>query len=180
LENLRNKGGIKSMGSSRKEIKLKLIGYVRIEGEDPYEAEYFIDILEPYRAALKELDKFSHAIVFWWADQNDNEEARNILESTPPYGENTPTTGIFATRAEYRPNPIAITTVNILNIDLKKGIVKIPYIDAFNGTPVVDLKAYFPICDRVRDAHIAPWLKDWPDWYEDGATWWAEQEFFEE
>lgn len=168
------------MVSSQKEINLKPIGHVRIEGDDPMKAEYFIDILDPYRTALKELDKFSHVIVFWWADKNDNEEARSVLETTPPYGEDSPSTGIFATRAEYRPNPIAITTVNIMKVDQRKGFVKIPYIDAFDGSPVVDLKAYFPICDRVRDVHIAPWLKDWPDWYEDGAAWWAEQGFFEE
>ncbi len=168
------------MDSSQKEFKLKPIGYIRIEGDDPMKAEYFIDILDSYRIALKELDKFSHVIVFWWADKNDNEEARSILETIPPYGEDLPSTGIFATRAEYRPNPIAITTVNIMKVNQKEGFVKIPYIDAFDGSPVVDLKAYFPICDRIRDVHIAPWLEDWPDWYEDGAAWWAEQGFFEE
>jgi tRNA-Thr(GGU) m(6)t(6)A37 methyltransferase TsaA len=168
------------MDSSRKEFRLKLLGYVRVEGNDPQTAEFHIEILKPFRSALKELDKFSHVMVFWWADQNDNEEARSILQTTPPYGENPPSTGIFATRAEYRPNPIAVTIVNILNVDQKKGLVKIPYIDAYNGTPIVDLKAYFPICDRVREAHIAPWLKDWPEWYEDGAAWWAEQGFLEE
>jgi tRNA-Thr(GGU) m(6)t(6)A37 methyltransferase TsaA len=168
------------MDSSRKEFRLKPLGYVRVEGNDPQTAEFHIEILKPFRSALKELDKFSHVMVFWWADQNDNEEARSILQTTPPYGENPPSTGIFATRAEYRPNPIAVTIVNILNVDQKKGLVKIPYIDAYNGTPIVDLKAYFPICDRVREAHIAPWLKDWPEWYEDGAAWWAEQGFLEE
>ena len=52
--------------------------------------------------------------------------------------------------------------------------------DAFDGTPIIDLKAYFPICDRIRDCHIAPWLKEWPEWQEDGLAWWAEQGFFED
>ena len=168
------------MNEKQEEFRLKPLGYVRIKGDDPKEAVYLIEILKPYRKALKELDKFSHVIVFWWLNQHDNEEARGILDTIPPYGKDTPLTGIFATRSDYRPNPIAITTVNILEVDQKKGIIKIPYIDAFDGTPVVDLKAYFPICDRVRDTHIAPWLKDWPEWYEDGAAWWAEQGFFDE
>ncbi len=167
------------MDSSQKVINLKPIGHVRVEGVDPMNSNYFIDIAKPYRAGLKELDKFSHVIVFWWADKNDNKEARSVVETTPPYGEDSPTTGVFATRAEYRPNPIAITTVNIMEVNQDEGFVKVPYIDAFDGTPIVDLKAYFPICDRVRDVHIAPWLKDWPDWYEDGAEWWAAQEFEE-
>jgi len=63
---------------------------------------------------------------------------------------------------------------------MKTGIVKIGGIDAFDKSPVLDLKAYFPICDRVKNVQIAPWLKDWPDWVEDGLKWWEEQGFFEE
>jgi len=165
-----------------KEYKIKPIGYVRIEGDDPIETKYFIDVLEPYRSALKELDKFSHIMVFWWAHEMDKEEYRNADDwaINVPYAEGAPTTGIFATRAEYRPNPMGLTTCGIFDVDDKKGIIKIGGIDAFNGTPVFDLKAYFPICDRVRDCHIAPWLKDWPEYLEDGAIWWQKQGFFEE
>jgi len=164
------------------ELRIKPIGYVRIEGNNPLEAEYFLDIKEQYRSALKQLDKFSHVMVFWWAHENDTEEIRDQTNwvTVPPYGKDTPETGIFATRAEYRPNPIALTTCNILDVDIKNGIVKLGDIDTINGTPIIDLKAYFPICDRVRDCHIAPWLKDWPEWLEDGITWWQEQGFFDD
>jgi tRNA (Thr-GGU) A37 N-methylase len=37
-------------------------------------------------------------------------------------------------------------------------------IDAYDGTPVIDLKAYFPVCDRVKEARIPAWLVDWPEW----------------
>ncbi|TXT67073.1 MAG: hypothetical protein BAJALOKI1v1_190016 [Promethearchaeota archaeon] len=171
------------MSCSSEKITIKPVGHVKVKGEDPMNAEYFIEILEPYRKALKELDKFSHVIVFWWADQNDDEELRSseqVLTCVPPYAEGAPETGIFATRSEFRPNPIAITIAQILGIDQKKGLVKVNGMDAFNGTPVVDLKAYFPISDRIRDCHIAPWLKDWPEWQEDGLQWWLEQGFFEE
>ncbi|MFX0124152.1 MAG: tRNA (N6-threonylcarbamoyladenosine(37)-N6)-methyltransferase TrmO [Candidatus Hodarchaeota archaeon] len=166
----------------KQEFKIKPIGYVRVEGDDPKDAEYFIDIDKQYCSALKEIDKFSHVMVFWWAHENDKEEIRNQSKWSivPPYGEGTPETGIFATRAEYRPNPIALTTTGILEVNVQNGMVKISGIDAFNGTPVIDLKVYFPMCDRVRDCHIAPWLKDWPEWLEDGIEWWEEQGFFEE
>jgi tRNA-Thr(GGU) m(6)t(6)A37 methyltransferase TsaA len=163
--------------------KIKAIGTIRVEGEYLMNAEYFLDISEQYRKALKELDKFSHVMVFWWAHENDTEKMRNstrFLTTIPPYGDNLPETGIFATRAEYRPNPIALTTTNILAVDEENGIIKVGGIDAFNGTPIIDLKAYFPICDRIRDCHIAPWLEGWPEWQEDGIKWWAEQGFFEE
>jgi len=44
------------------------IGYVQ-RPEDGIHLE----ILEPFRPALKQLDHFSHVMVFWWADQHDNE-----------------------------------------------------------------------------------------------------------
>ena len=105
---------------------------------------------------------------------------RKKLTCVPPYGENTPETGVFATRAEYRPNPIAMTIVQILNVDMDNGLIVIPYIDAFDGTPVIDIKGYFPVCDRIRDSTIPPWLKGWPDWYEDAAEWAAQQGFGDE
>jgi len=37
-------------------------------------------------------------------------------------------------------------------------------IDAYDGTPIVDLKAYFPVCDRVKEATIPEWLSNWPEW----------------
>ncbi len=163
------------MNEKKEEFNIYPIGYVKqINGE------FYIEILKPFIPALKELEHFSHAQVFWWAHINDNKESRNTMQVTPPYGENPPVTGVFATRAEFRPNPIALTAVNILEVNHDKGLVKIPFIDAFDGTPVIDIKGYFPVCDRVREAFIPPWLKGWPEWYEDAAEWAAEQGFFEE
>ena len=165
-----------------KNITINPIGHIRVKGDDPMRAEYFIDIYEQYRSALKELDKFSHVQVFWWAHEMDKLEYRNMdnwAVEVPYAEERAPTTGIFGTRSEYRPNPIALTACGILDVDVENGVVKVGGIDAFDGTPVIDLKAYFPICDRIRDCHIAPWLKDWPDWQEDGLKWWTEQGFFD-
>lgn len=127
----------------------------------------FLKILEKYRPAMKQLDKFSHLQVLCWAHKHDNEKSRNILDTTPPYGENPPITGVFATRAEYRPNPILLTTVKILAIDWKKGMIKINNIDVIDHTPIIDLKAYFPVCDRVKEALIPIWITDWPEWLPD-------------
>jgi len=122
-----------------------------------------LEILEPYRPALKQLNHFSHVMVFWWANKHDNPKSRNIMQTRPPYAKDK-LTGVFATRAEYRPNPIAMTTCKILNINEKTGTIQIADIDAYDGTPIVDLKAYYPVCDRVKDAKIPEWLSDWPEW----------------
>ncbi len=167
---------------SKTKFELRPIGHTRVVGDDPYKADYYVDIAKPFRKGMKELDQFSHVFVIWWAHKNDTERMRNLSSwtITPPYGDNPPETGIFATRAEYRPNPIGITVAKIDSVDVEKGILKVDGLDAFDGTPVLDLKAYFPISDRIRDCHIGYWLKGWPEWQEDGAAWWAEQGFFEE
>lgn len=123
----------------------------------------WLEILEPFRPALKLLDHFSHVMVFWWADKHDNEKSRSIMQTEPPYAKGK-VTGVFATRAEYRPNPIAMTTCQILKVDEAKGIVQVGNIDAYDGTPIVDLKAYYPVCDRVKDVRVPQWVSDWPEW----------------
>jgi tRNA (Thr-GGU) A37 N-methylase len=102
-------------------------------------------------------------MVFWWADKHDNEKSRGIMQTGPPYAKGK-VTGVFATRAEYRPNPIAMTTCKLLAVDENSGTVGVAEIDAFDGTPIIDLKAYFPVCDRVKTARMPQWLAGWPEW----------------
>lgn len=137
------------------------IGYVRRT-----ESGIRLEIGEPFRPALRQLDHFSHVMVLWWADRFDDAESRSNLQTRPPYAEER-VTGVFATRAPYRPNPIAVTICKLLGVDEEGGTVRVADIDALDGTQVVDLKAYFPVCDRVREAHIPEWLAGWPEWMPD-------------
>lgn len=147
---------------ARKIFNMFSIGAVRRDDDG-----IFIEIDEQYRSGLKQLNFFSHLIVFWWADKFDNDKNRSILETVPPYAKDK-VTGVFASRSPYRPNPIAITTCKILEVNEKNGLIKVENIDAYDNTPIVDLKAYFPITDRVRDAKIPDWLSGWPEWFPDG------------
>jgi tRNA-Thr(GGU) m(6)t(6)A37 methyltransferase TsaA len=134
------------------------IGYVRRD-----EGRTYVELLEPYVPALKELERFSHVQVFWWFSEFDDEMYRSVLQSDhAPY--DAPTLGVFACRSPVRPNPIALTTAEMQGVDHAKGIVEIVNIDAFDGTPVLDLKPYIPISDRVRDVRVAEWANDWPEW----------------
>jgi len=144
--------------SGERSFQMFPIGYIRRT-----EKNINLEISDPFTPALKQLDHFSHVMVFWWAHKHDNEKSRSILQCEPPYAKGK-TTGVFATRAEYRPNPIAMTTCKILHVDETKGIIRVADIDAYDGTPIVDLKAYFPVCDRVKRATIPEWLSDWPEW----------------
>jgi tRNA-Thr(GGU) m(6)t(6)A37 methyltransferase TsaA len=155
------------MGSKTAEQELGRVvpvGYVHAGDEG-----FFLEILEPYRPALRQLDRFSHVHVFWWFDQNDHEKARRNLQDRPPYAPSE-TVGVFASRSDQRPNPIALTTCMVLSLDEKTGIVVIPWVDALDGTPILDLKPYIPVSDRVRDVRVAPWFEKWPACLEDAAS----------
>ena len=139
------------------------IGYVRRRGNRIY-----LDILGPYRPALTQLNQFSHVMVLWWADKHDNAKSRSRMQTEPPYAKGH-VTGVFACRAEYRPNPIAVTTCEVVACDEANGQVVLGNIDAYDATPIVDLKPYFPVCERVNGARIPNWLSDWPNSFpEDG------------
>jgi tRNA (Thr-GGU) A37 N-methylase len=140
---------------------LKPVGRVKAEKD-----EFWIMIDEPFRGALAKLGMFSHALVLWWAHEHDNEGDRNRTDTALPYADNI-NAGVFACRSEYRPNPVAVTVCRILSVDESGGRVAVSWIDAFDGSPVLNLKAYFPVSDRVRDVRVPSWAAGWPEWYED-------------
>ncbi len=134
--------------------------------------KYEVQVFPEYTEALKLLDQFSHVMVIWWAHHHDNIQDRSILSTELPYARGT-TAGVFACRSEYRPNPIGITIMPILAIDEKAGVVTLPWIDALDGTPVLDLKPYMPCSDRIRDVSVAEWCKEWPLWMEEAGDYFA-------
>ena len=77
------------MVSREIEFRIKPIGFVKRDKKN-----YFLHIKKKFIPALKQLEHFSHIHVFWWADKHDNPTSRNILDCTPPYGENPPITGV--------------------------------------------------------------------------------------
>jgi len=139
------------------------------------DGNFSLEIFEPYRPGLKKLANFSHAMIFWWADQHDNPHDRAITTTQLPYAPGVEA-GVFACRAPYRPNPIALTTMLMLDVDVENGIVLMPWIDAEDGTPLLDLKPYIPISDRIRDVSVAKWFADWPQWMEDAGEFFAKNE----
>lgn len=85
--------------------------------------------------------------------------------------------GIFATRSPIRPNPIALTAVEILHNDYEKGVIQIAYIDANDGSPVLDIKPYTPSLDRIEDPKVPAWCAHWPKSLEKSGSFAWEKEF---
>jgi tRNA-Thr(GGU) m(6)t(6)A37 methyltransferase TsaA len=111
------------------------IGRVRNRKGEPVQLEIF----EKYVPGLHLLDRCSHVTVVWWFHKNDTPEKRAILKVHPRGNRKNPLTGVFATHSPVRPNLIAITTCKVLSVE--GGIVTIDRIDAFDDTPILDLKS---------------------------------------
>jgi excinuclease ABC subunit A len=146
------------MEESPKNFDIFPIGYVRKTSGATY-----LDILEPYIPALKELEHFSHVRILWWFHRLADDRFRRTTQVNPPY-ENAPRAGVFASRSPVRPNPIGLTTAKIVDVDQQKGMIEVTGIDAYDKTPLIDLKPYIPSCDRVKDSSVAQWFAHWPEW----------------
>jgi tRNA-Thr(GGU) m(6)t(6)A37 methyltransferase TsaA len=137
----------------------------------------FIKLKPEYCPALQSLDGFSHLNVIWWFSNYDTQEMRSTLEMPQPYRTAPAVMGIFATRSPVRPNPLALTAVQVLDIDYENGVIRIAYIDADDGTPILDIKPYTPSLDRVDAPTVPEWCEHWPKSLEQSADFNWEQEF---
>lgn len=136
-----------------------------------------IQVDENYIPALQALDGFSHLQIIWWFDGYDEDVYRTILKTKQPYKKAPEEMGIFATRSPIRPNPIALTAVEKLHIDYEKGVVQIAYIDANDGSPVLDIKPYTPSLDRIEAPEVPAWCAHWPKSLEESGSFAWEKEF---
>jgi len=122
------------------------IGYVAADGGKTR------IVLEPqYQDGLLRLeDDFTHVWVIWWFDRNDTPAQRGILQVHPRRDQRNPLSGVFATRAPVRPNLLGLTLCRILSV--QENVLEIDGIDAFPGTPVLDLKPYIPAFESIPEA----------------------------
>ena len=142
-------------------MNLEPIGYVRspvTEGldQDWGNVESEIIINEAYAAGLIGLEGFSHVIVIFYMHQSSWNLDSDLVRRPQGRSDLKPV-GIFAQRAKHRPNPLGITAVKVVSV--VGNILKVRGLDAIDGTPVLDLKPYFPAYDR-RDAHTPAWVDD--------------------
>lgn len=110
-----------------------------------------------YQAGLLGLEGFSHIHVLWWFDKNDTPEKRSILQVHPRGDSKNPLTGVFATRSPMRPNLIGLTLCKIVSV--KDNVVEVEKIDAFAGTPVLDIKPFSPGQDAAAGARAPDWAR---------------------
>lgn len=126
-----------SGGQQRTEtFRMNPIGRVSKEGD-----QTFIVLDERYADGLKGLESHDYVTVVYWFDKNDAPEKRSVLQVHPRGDKTNPLTGVFATHSPLRPNLIAISQCDIISVH--GNVVQIEEIDAFDGSPVLDLKGDF-------------------------------------
>lgn len=93
-----------------------------------------LEILPEFEEGLLDIEGFSHLFVLWVFDRSEG----FALTGMPP-GETVPH-GVFATRSPYRPNPIALSVVELLRREGRNLHVR--GVDMVDGTPLLDIKPY--------------------------------------
>lgn len=108
-----------------------------------------------FAKGLQGLQDFSHAIILFYMHQA-HFEVENDLIRRPRGQADMPEVGIFAQRAKHRPNSIGISPVEI--VEIRGDILVVRGLDAIDGTPVLDIKPYFPVFDLVETATVPEWV----------------------
>lgn len=87
-----------------------------------------------YRKGLFRLTHFRHIWIIFGFDR----QRETLMRLHPRREPSLPIVGVFATRSPTRPNKIGLTKVELLGV--KGNIVKVKGLDAFDGSPVFDIK----------------------------------------
>jgi len=142
------------------EIKVTPIGVIHtpykkpenipIQGPFKNDVEGCVELKEKYIPGLKDLDKFSHAILIYYFHLSNKEhlQGRPYLEDKKH--------GIFAIRSPNRPNHLGFSIVKIEKI--KGNKIYFTEVDMLDGTPLLDIKPYARYFD-CRENAVSGWLE---------------------
>jgi tRNA-Thr(GGU) m(6)t(6)A37 methyltransferase TsaA len=114
----------------------KNIGKARATGQGAR-----IELVQGYAPGLTGLRVGQPLIVLYWMHQG----RRDLIVQAPHHADGP--RGTFALRSPRRPNPVALSTVAITALDPEAGVIGIDAIDAFDGTPVIDIKPWLETVD---------------------------------
>lgn len=113
-------------------------------------------IFEPeYRQpeAFRGIEEYSHLWLLW--EFSEAKRARWSATVKPPRLGGKTRMGVFATRSPFRPNPIGLSCVRLVEVrqDEKLGtVLVVAGVDLMDGTPIYDVKPYLPYADAHPEA----------------------------
>ncbi len=113
-----------------------------------------IELLAPYNRmeAVRDLTGFSHIWVIFLFNRSTRGQWKPTVR--PPRLGGNKKVGVFASRSNFRPNPVGLSVVRLLDICQEKGkiLIHVQGLDILDGTPVIDIKPYIPYVDAIPDA----------------------------
>ena len=113
-------------------------------------------VFEPeYRRkeAFVGLSGYSHIWVIWNFSESEREDFSPTVR--PPRLGGNKRMGVFATRSPFRPNPIGLSCLELVQIEESEKEGTVLYVrgaDMLDGTPIYDIKPYLPFADSHPDA----------------------------
>lgn len=116
-------------------------------------AEIHLD--ESLAPGLQGIEDWSHVVVVFYMHEVHFDPQEHLVRH-PRNREDMPELGVFAQRSRHHPNPIGLTAVKVLKVE--GNILTVAGLDAIDGTPVLDIKPYAPIYDRVDEPLIPVWF----------------------
>jgi tRNA-Thr(GGU) m(6)t(6)A37 methyltransferase TsaA len=145
--------------SSSKKIILNPVGYVKTQavGDQVKDKTIISQIVlrNDLAEGLKGISSFSHLFVLFYLNQVTSEQ-RKTLKVHPRGRTDLPLTGVFAVRTMLRPNPIGLTLVELIKAD--DNVLTVKGLDAYDGTPVLDVKPYDP-WDIAENVKVPEWWR---------------------
>jgi len=116
--------------------EVRFIGKVTIVEDDISSIVIYPEFCE----GLYRLEEYTHIDLLFWFHQRDDPKHRNTLRVVPRRHGETEERGVFASHSPSRPNPIGLTNVELVSID--GCTMKVKGLDAFEGSPIVDIKPH--------------------------------------
>ncbi len=146
-------------GPTLREIVIRPIGKVRnsirVLKRKGWESVVSEIVLEKrLQPALDGVEDYSHLFVLFWLGRIPAGR-REMMKVHPKSREDLPLVGVFATRTQYRPNPIGLTLVRLLSKD--ENILHVQGLDAMNGTSVLDVKPISPAKEFPQETRVPGW-----------------------
>ena len=105
--------------------------------------------------ALDGIEGYSHIIVVFAFDKVPEPERKSRLPKREDV--QIPEQGVLATRSQLRPSPIGVSVVRLLK--RRVNILRVEGLDAIDGSPVLDIKPYYPNYDAIAAATVPQWAR---------------------
>ena len=103
--------------------------------------------------AVRGLEGFSHIWLLWQFSRAVRDGWSPTVR--PPRLGGNRRLGVFATRSPFRPNPIGLSAVRLVGVELGGGdgpLLHVAGADLMDGTPIYDIKPYIPYADAHPEA----------------------------